>query len=310
MSSLQTKEKTIRPLVSILIPVYNGTEYLDEAIQSVLRSTYKNIEIILVDDGSTDLSRHKIKEYQKQHKNIRFFGFAKNKGMTRCLNFGIRKAKGKYIARFNQDDIMRPKRLEQQVKFLESHTDYVIVGGKIRLFDDHSHTVDELEFPHTDEMIRSQWMMLSPYSDPTVMYRKSAWLKTEGYSQYFWPADDVHMWYQLGRMGKMANLRTVLTDVRWHKKCGSILTHHRQMVKTWQVHNWAAEFIAQPTLSQRSFWFGQLLAGYIFPAEFNWWVYRQMRKLEINLFAAKVKRTSHSVKQKLSLPKQFRFLSA
>ena len=123
-------------------------------------------------------------------------------------------------------------------------------------------------------------MVLSPYSDPTVMYRKSAWKKTEGYSQYFWPADDVHMWYQLGMTGKLANLPEVMTKVRWHDHCGSIQSHKRQMVKTWQVHNWAAEFIQSPTFFQRAFWISQLFAGYLFSPQFNWQVYRSLRHIQ------------------------------
>lgn len=268
------------PLVSVLIPVYNGTEFLDAAIQSVLNSTYQNVEIILVDDGSTDLSKHKCQAYEKMHEHIHFFGFRKNKGMTRCLNFGVKKAKGKYIARLNQDDIMTPHRLQKQVDFLENHPDYVIVGGAIQLFTELKPRYDVIKFPKTDTQIRDQWLYLSPYSDPTVMYRKDIWMKTEGYNQYFWPADDVHMWYQLGQYGKMANLQSILTKVRWHEHCGSIMSHKRQMIKTWMVHQWASEFITESTIVHKIFWFGQLLAGFIFPPKFNWWIYRITRHMQ------------------------------
>lgn len=277
MSFSQTK----KPLVSVLIPVYNGTEFLDQAIQSVLNSTYKRFEIILVDDGSTDKSRKKCLEYAEKYKQVSFYGFRKNKGMTRCLNFGVKKARGKYIARFNQDDIMMKDRLEKQVKFLEAHPDYVIVGGAIRLFTEHNPEYDVLKFPKTDNQIRSQWMILSPYSDPTVMYRKETWLQTDGYSQYFWPADDVHMWYQLGSLGKMANIQSVLTLVRWHSDCGSIKSHRRQMIKTWAVHQWANECVQSATFSEKMFWFAELVAGNLFPAQFNWWVYRVIRHIQV-----------------------------
>ncbi|MEO8581650.1 MAG: glycosyltransferase family A protein [Patescibacteria group bacterium] len=271
------------PLVSVLIPVYNGTEYLDQAIESVLNSTYKKVEIILVDDGSSDQSRKKCLGYSKKYKHISFYGFRKNKGMTRCLNFGVKKARGKYIARLNQDDIMVKDRLEKQVKFLESRQEYVIVGGAIKLFTQDNPQYDVIKFPKTDSQIRDQWMILSPYSDPTVMYRKDAWLQTDGYSQYFWPADDVHMWYQLGMLGKMANLQTVLTQVRWHSDCGSIKSHSRQMKKTWAVHQWAAECIQAPSFGDRVFWIAELTAGYLFPAQFNWWVYRVIRHVQTPL---------------------------
>jgi glycosyltransferase involved in cell wall biosynthesis len=296
--------RTQQPLVSVLIPVYNGTEYLDAAIESVLKSTYKKIEIVLVDDGSTDESQQKCLDYQKKYRNIHFYGFRKNKGMTRCLNFGVQKAKGKYIARINQDDIMMPRRIEQQVKFLEKNEDYVVVGGTVQLFTETQSKFDIIRFPLSDELIRAQWMMLSPYADPAVMYRKDAWLQTEGYSQYFWPADDVHMWYQLGKIGKMANLPQVMTLVRWHEKCGSIQSHRRQMLKTYQVHEWASEFIAKPTLFERLFWISQLMAGYFLPAQFNWWVYRQLRRLELRVLGLFVKKVSDKVSDRVNLISQ------
>ncbi len=268
------------PLVSVLIPVYNGTEYLDEAIQSVLKSTYQNFEIILVDDGSTDKSKEKCLRYARKYKNIHSYGFVKNKGMTRCLNYGIRKAKGQYIARINQDDVMMPDRLAKQVAFLETNPDHVVVGGQVDLFTNEDPNFDKIRFPVTDKQIRDQWFIFSPYADPTVTYRTSAWNKTDGYNQFFWPADDVHMWYQLGMIGKLANLPDVLTRVRWHNDCGSIRSHRRQMMKTWAVHWWAAETIRMPKLHEIMFWMAQLLAGYFSSPILNWAIYRQMRKIQ------------------------------
>lgn len=301
-----------QPLVSVLIPVYNGTEFLDEAIQSVLNSSYTNFEIILVDDGSTDKSRQKCLEYAEKYSNIHYYGFRKNRGMTRCLNFGVKKANGKYIARINQDDIMVKDRLEKQVAFLETHPEHVVVGGTIQLFTNTEAKFDIIRFPLTDKAIRKQWMILSPYSDPTVMYLKSAWEQTEGYSQYFWPADDVHMWYQLGSVGKMANLPSIMTKVRWHDHCGSIKSHHRQMQKTWAVHEWAAEMIQQPTWFEKTFWVAQVVAGLLFPAQFNWWVYRILRKIQNHLFMSYLKQNLLTIKKytfryRLNLNKAFSF---
>lgn len=284
MITTRAKKAKKLPLVTVLIPVYNGTKFLNEAIRSVLKSSYKNYEIVLVDDGSTDTSKEKCLKFASTLHHVSYYGFKKNKGMTRCLNFGVKKAKGKYIARLNQDDIMMPDRLAKQVTFLEQNHDYVIVGGAVQLFTDENPHFDTLIFPHSDEQIRRQWMLFSPYSDPAVMYRKDAWKKTEGYSQYFWPADDVHMWYQLGLIGKLANLDSVLTKVRWHEACGSLKSHRLQIKKTWQVHNWAAEMIQKPTFSERIFWYGQLFAGTFFSPRFNWYIYRILRKIQHFIF--------------------------
>jgi len=120
--------------------------------------------------------------------------------------------------------------------------------------------------------------VFSPFSDPTVMYRRDAVMQTPGYSQLMWPADDVHMWYMLGSLGKLANLPDVVTRVRWHDGAGSIKSHKRQMKKTWEVHKWAEENIQKPSFGVKAFWIGEYLAGLVFPPRFNWFIYRQLKR--------------------------------
>lgn len=269
-----------KPLVSVLIPVFNGALYLEETVHSVFASTKLPVEVILVDDGSTDGSKKRCRSMAAHyHGKVTFVNFNKNKGMTRCLNEGIKLARGEYIARINQDDLMVKGRLEKQVTFLERHPDHVAVGSNISLFTATQAHYDTVKFPIHDEALKTTWMTLSPFSDPSVMYRKSAFLETTGYSQAMWPADDVHMWYMLGKLGKLANIPQVLTRVRWHNKAGSIMSHRLQMKKTWEVHMWAAANIRKPSLGEYAFWVAQYAAGEVFPPQFNWLVYRLLRKL-------------------------------
>lgn len=269
-----------QPLVSIVIPVFNGASFLGRTVSSVLKSDYKPVEVILVNDGSADKSQSVCKQLTKKHRRVYFYSFDKNQGMANALNLGVSKAKGKYIARLNQDDLMVKSRLAGQVGFLEKNPHYVAVGGAIRLFNNKEKTFDTIKFPFSDKAIRKQWLFMSPFSDPTVMYRKADWLKTAGYSQKFWPADDVHMWYQLGKIGKLANLKSVLTRVRWHDGAGSIKFHRIQMKKTWQAHVWASKNVQPATIFHWLFWLGQYLAGVVCPAQFNWFVFRVLRKLQ------------------------------
>lgn len=267
------------PLVSVLIPVYNGVPYLRETLDSIINNNYKDIEIILVDDGSKDASKKTCHEYESKYNNIKFISFEKNKGMDRALNAGIKVAQGEYIVRLNQDDIIMPDRIEKQVKFLEENSEYVAVGGQIVLFTDKNSDYARINFPLTDEEIRNKWLLFSPFSDPTVTYRRSAVMETPGYSQLMWPADDVHMWYMLGSIGKLANLPDVVTRVRWHRGSGSIHSHRRQMKKTWEVHKWAEEHIQKPSLGIKAFWIAEYIAGLVFPPQFNWFIYRQIKIL-------------------------------
>lgn len=273
------KDISKKPLVSVLIPVYNGIPYINQTLDSILNNNYKNIEIILVDDGSKDASKKICRDYESKYSNVKFISFEKNKGMDRALNAGVKLAKGKYIARINQDDLIMPDRLEKQVKFLEKNKDYVAVGGQIVLFTNENPQYAKVSFPLTDSEIRGRWLMFSPFSDPTVTYRKSAILETPGYSQIMWPADDVHMWYMLGSLGKLANLPNVVTKVRWHSGAGSIKSHKRQMKKTWEVHKWAEENVQKPNFGVKLFWIAQYVAGVVFPPQFNWFMYRQLKRL-------------------------------
>lgn len=267
------------PLVSVIIPVYNGKHHLTEAIESVLQSTYQAFEIILVNDGSTDESESLCKELASKHKQIHFHSFEKNQGLSATLNFAISKAHGAYIARLNQDDLMLPDRLKHQVDFLESHKDYVGVGGYTEWFSGDK-TVDIVKFPTSDSDIRKQWMYFSPFADPASTYRKESFDQTDGYQQRFWPVDDVHMWYQLGKLGKLANIPHVVTKVRWHHTAGSITSHRLQMKRLFELHRWATTHVEPGNPILWAFWSSQLVAGYILPPQLNWAVYRLLRKLK------------------------------
>ena len=180
-------------------------------------------------------------------------------------------------------------RLEKQVAFFESHPDHVAVGGYVELFTESKSHFDVIQFPLTDNELKQNWLTLSPFADPTVMYRKAAFLQTGGYNQVMWPADDVHMWYQLGSLGKLANIPEILTRVRWHKGAGSIHLHRLQMKKTGEVHRWADRYVRKGTLSERTIWLIESLAGNVFPPQFNWFVYRLIRKLkQIHIMDVKV----------------------
>ncbi len=119
---MKNKNKNQNPLVSVIMPVYNAGNFLMEAIESILNQTYQNFEFIIVDDASTDNSWKIIQKYAKKYpKKIKAFQLKKtlNRGGDACANFALKKAKGKYIARMDADDIAHPKRLEKEVDFLE-----------------------------------------------------------------------------------------------------------------------------------------------------------------------------------------------
>lgn len=115
------KERVNNTLVSIITPVYNCEEYLSQTIESVCGQTYKNWELILVDDCSTDLSAKLIAEYIKKDPRIKYFKLLKNNGAAIARNVGLENTRGRYVAYLDADDIWLPHKLERQLEFLSTN---------------------------------------------------------------------------------------------------------------------------------------------------------------------------------------------
>jgi len=144
--------------ISVIMSVFNGQDYLNEAIESVLRQTFRDFEFIIIDDGSTDNTRNIIKHYQKKENRIKAIYNDNNKGLALCLNEGIQMAKGKYIARMDADDISLPERFAAQIAYLEKNPQFWILGCNIFLIDEKGNRIKETSFPSDSSILR--WNML------------------------------------------------------------------------------------------------------------------------------------------------------
>ena len=123
------------PLVSVVIPVRNGKEYIDEALHSVLAQNYANLEIIVVDDGSTDDDYDRLAQIDPSIRVVHLEG----RGVSFARNTGMRQSSGRYIAFLDADDIWFPGKLTAQIRYLERHPDVgVIFGGFIKWSSDES----------------------------------------------------------------------------------------------------------------------------------------------------------------------------
>lgn len=118
----------MKPLVSIITPVYNAQDYLEETILSVLNQTYKNWELILIDDCSTDKSYEIIEKYLKEDKRIRYLKNEKNSGPAITRNNGIENSKGDYIAFLDSDDLWSEDKLEKQIYFMINNNIFMCHG--------------------------------------------------------------------------------------------------------------------------------------------------------------------------------------
>ncbi len=122
------------PLVSILMTIYNHRRYLEQSIESIKKQTYKNWELIAIDNGSTDGSQKILLNFK--HKKIRSFFLKKNIGRTKCLNLGLKKCKGKFIAILDSDDISHKDRLNFQINEFRKDKNLWLLATNFEFIDD------------------------------------------------------------------------------------------------------------------------------------------------------------------------------
>lgn len=202
-------------LVSILIPVYNSEKWLKECLDSIINQTYKNLEIILVDDGSTDNSLKILKEYEKNDKRIRIFE-EEHKGIVEALNKGLENCNGKYIARMDSDDISLPQRIEKQVEYMENNFDCVVLGTNYSLIDEDSMDIKRPTNSFQNDLdLRTCLFFFSPFLHPSIMLRNDI-LRTNNlkYLKELEYLEDRLLYVQLSRLGKLHNLKEKLVKYR------------------------------------------------------------------------------------------------
>ena len=118
-------------LISVIVPIYNSEKYLDNTIKSIINQTYKNLEIILVDDGSTDKSYEICKKYQKKDNRIKLF-HQKNKGVSFARNIGIENSNGEFLTFLDSDDLIDKKMYEKLFNAFDNNLDYVFCDYKTK----------------------------------------------------------------------------------------------------------------------------------------------------------------------------------
>ena len=170
------------PEISVIMGVYNqfNRQILEASVDSVLNQTYKDLEFIIYDDGSAKEVTEILEEIAKKDERIVLFGAKENHGLAFSLNACIRKAKGKYIARMDCDDISYPERLQAQREFLEENPEFSFVGCNADLFDEGG-VWGVRKMPERPS--ESDFLKYSPYIHPSVMYRANLFTKEIAYDE-------------------------------------------------------------------------------------------------------------------------------
>jgi glycosyltransferase involved in cell wall biosynthesis len=205
----------VNPSISVLMPAYNAGKYIGESIDSILKQTYKGFELLISDDASTDNTWSLIQEYAKKDKRIQIFQNKKNVYIAENRNKLIERAKGKYIAWQDADDISLPTRLEKQYKFMEEHREVGIVGGYLQFFNEKGNTSIR-RYKTDDVSLRRTIFRYSPVAQPAAMIRKAALDEMGKYNPKYPPAEDIDMTFRIGKKYKFANLPEIVIRYREH----------------------------------------------------------------------------------------------
>jgi glycosyltransferase involved in cell wall biosynthesis len=195
--------------VSIILPTYNGSKYIKVAIESVLTQTFTLWELIVIDDGSNDNTEETINVYTLKDKRIIYLKNENNLGIQKTLNKGLKEAKGKYIARIDDDDEWIDKdKLEKQVDFLENNPSYVLVGTGVIVINEESLELFRYLLPKDDKSIRNKILSKNCFIHSSVVFKKDSALIFGGYNESndTKHIEDYDLWLKLGTVGKLSNL--------------------------------------------------------------------------------------------------------
>lgn len=246
------------PLVSVIVSCYNHEKYIEECILSIVNQTYKNIELIVIDDGSSDNSPVLLEKLQKQYGF--FLELQPNMGLSKTLNKAIRNyAHGKYLAGSGSDDFLALDRIEKQVRYMELQPEYAMVCGKAYTVDEDSRIIENFSIidPVVDPVKSLTFESLierDPIPSSTVLVKKDVWEESGGYNENT-VVEDLDLWLKIAYRYKIGYMDDYFVYYRWHgsnmtadtvKMCDAVWN----VVKSWE-HKIDAAF-ARKILARRS----------------------------------------------------------
>jgi len=206
------------PLISVLVPVFNGERYVARAVQSILDQTERDFELIVIDDGSTDGSLGILRRFAGQDARVRLVT-RENRGLVATLSEMLAMARGPFLARMDADDVAAPRRFERELHELVSDPSLVAVGCSVHFIDHLDRRLMTCDLP-VDHQAIVDWVMAiergNSMSHPAMLMRADAVARIGGYREAMWPAEDADLVLRLSEVGRLANLAEPLLSYRLH----------------------------------------------------------------------------------------------
>ena len=198
------------PLVSVLTLTMNRPQFLARAMDSVIRQTLEDWELIVVHDGPDKPTAELMEQWMQRDRRVRYFHRNSGGNIANACNFGLAHARGKYIAILDDDDAWdAADKLAKQVAFLDSNPDYAGCGGGMTVIDDKENFLMSYLKPEQDREIRARALMANPMTHSTSMFRRAIGEEIGYYDESLAGYQDWDIWLRLGRRGKLYNFPEV-----------------------------------------------------------------------------------------------------
>ena len=232
--------------ISILLPVYNDENYITDAISSVLNNSYRDFELVIINDGSNDKTLEKIHEFNDSR--IKLFSKS-NTGLIDSLNYGIDKCQYDIIMRMDGDDVIHPDKIKIQLKeFINS--DLILLGTSGVVINNSNKIVSKLKLPKDHEaIITAQLKLLPSIIHPSIMVYKEALIKVGKYDPQIEVAEDYDLFLRLSKIGKIGNINSFLYYLRKNTDNVSFNRSSDQLINTLISRKYFLEFKSEKKMS-------------------------------------------------------------
>ena len=272
------------PLISVVMPVYNAVPFLDDSVSSILKQTFTDFEFVILDDGSTDNSIARLREWAARDRRIKVHESKKRLGLSGSSNAVVAPARASIIARMDADDVAHPERLQRQWDVIQNNPDVAVVGTLCNGIDARGHEVRP----------RDRWRLVRrsgyiPFPHGSAMFRRAVFDKVGGYDETAISAEDQQLFARMAAHGRVMTLPDVLYSYRYHANNATLFNGLRAVGENHSNNGdslaafymlgamrlWAGErpMLLEPLLKQHSFkWnpralmiFGSALWGHVSP---------------------------------------------
>lgn len=222
------------PKVSVLMPVYNGEKYIGQAIDSVLAQSFRDFELIVIDDGSTDRSAEIVGSYSD--KRVCYVANPTNLGLAGARNRAIDVSNGDYLAWLDCDDVSLPDRLLKQVALLDERPNVGLCGTWVRTLGLESEKV--WRYASDPRFLRARMLFDDPVATSAAMVRRSC-IAADAlrFDERFPPAEDYDLWERISRTSEVRNIPEVLTFYRIHSGQISTAKREQQVKSVWEIQS-------------------------------------------------------------------------